>query len=757
MRRWCIVFLLLCWIPAQLSASEEDDLLRGMVYFMVEDIPAASAFIEKHFRVYPNPQVRQGYMLLLNGKSWDATRRFGSYLEINHRSAKALVGIAMATRETKNSNSLENLERAVRLHPRFYTGYVCLGWHFQQARNHERALANYQAALAGSRIAEVKILLAGLHVRMGRPDLAEALIREEADAHPDNFHFNYMTALAMVNAGHIDQAGGYISTALELKPGHRELSVLRARYLYRKGDLAQAQSLLAAVKAPEFNEEYLKIHSRVLIALKQARRARPMLYQLFRELPWDVEVNLLMGDYFKAFQPQASDLAQHWLRRALLAGLDKETARATIPENQKLDAPQGMAFFSIRQLCWPSMQHLLLVGRRSGGASEQIHVVDPGGMRTVATLNYHGRFSGFHCPRGHKTVFFSTSDVGGERTFLYQLALEGRRARAVLLTSRPLPLPAIILGTNQAGSLVYVTDSRLLRLPFESPFSITSQFGRKTPLYPQCPLPVFMLNRRIGRWTQLKSEQMLAAVPIKSWKRYRLVQQARLNSREVESLIKRGQGFDISSPEIVRIIFAPDGRTMLIYLADLENAFQAVIYDTVGRSSFRCDQRMFLGKKSFADVDVKGIDPKGSHILLVTRDQDHEGILFNYKSRLYLSLGFGVLDTWIVPGWQRIYLLKETGNRLHAVETRLDEIHFNPYVKNQVTQRDNLTRLVALDPRAGLEAVTYDGERLRIQAGGEVKYCGVSLEGALHATAPDHKSRVAFINGRLIMVPPMDD
>ncbi|MBN1196120.1 MAG: tetratricopeptide repeat protein [Candidatus Aminicenantes bacterium] len=755
MKGWFIFVLLLCWIPAQVQAAEEDDLLRGMVYFLADDHSMARLFVERHFRNHPNPQVRQGYMLLLDGKSWDATRRFSSYLEINHRSAKALVGIGLATRNTKNSNSQENFERAVRLHPRFFTGYICLGKHYQKDRNHERALANYRAALTGSKVAEVKILLAGLHVQMGRPDLAEALVREEADAHPDNFHFNYMTALALVNSGRIDPAGRYIQTAIEIQPDHRELVILKARYLYRKEKLAEARSLLSGLDVPDFHKQYLKIYSRVLIALKEDRRARPMLYRLFRELPWDVDVNLLMGQFVHAFDSGNSELRTHWMRRAMLAGASREDVLSLLPGNPVNDPPSAIPFFSVRAMTWPTADYLVLVGKRSSGASEQLFVVDAKKTRVAATFGYNGHFHGFHRFIKGGGVFFSTTQIGGDRTFLYQLDLDQRGIRSRLLTPEPLPLPAIILESNAEGSLIFVTDSRLEQLAFSSPFSVTSQLGHKTPLYPECPFPVLMLNRRLGRWTQLKSEQMLDAVPIPSWTRYRLVRRAARQSPAVEKLIQRGMEFDISSPEIVRIVISPDKQTLLLYLADLENAFQAVIYNASTGDTVHCDQSMFLSGKSFADVDVAGIDPYRHRILLVTRDKDREAILFQYHSRLYVSLGKGVLDTRIVPGWRRLYLLREMGNRMHAVETRLDSVNIRPFLVRNLTPRGNLTRLVGANAQGEVEACTYDGERVRIcaQDNAQVEYLGVSLEGALHLFSPDRRFRAAFINGRLILLP----
>ncbi len=753
MKRWFILILLFCWAPIQVEAAGNDDLIRGIVYFLVDDMPAARMFLERHFQNHVNPQVRQGYMLLLDGKHWEATRRFSSYLEINHRSAMALVGVGLSTRNTKNSNAAENFFRAVRLEPGFSAGHVCLGWHFQQARDYDQALTNYQAALSGSAVADIRILMAGLFVHMQRPDLAEAQVREEADAHPDSFHFNYMTALALVNAGQAEQAGRYLATALEIQPEHRELGVLRARYLYRQGKLAEARSLLSGIQAGKFHEDYLKIYSRVLIALKESHQARPMLYQLFGELPWDAEVNLLLGEYTRAFRPQEAGMLRHWARRALLAGAGKAEVESLTGEKRATDPPQTIGFFSVRAIAWPFPDQLVLVGKRSNRESEQLYVVNPQTMRLTATFSFRGGFQAFFRPMATGSVFFTTSQVGEERTFLYQLELHKARIRSLLLTPQPLPFPSILLGTNAAETLIYVTDSRLGQLAFTSPFAVTSQLGEKKPLYPASPFPMLMLNRRVGRWTQLKSAEMLDAVPIPIWKKYRLVQRARSESRDVDALIQRGMEFDIASPEMVRILVAPDNQTLLLYLADLENAFQAVIYNGKSKETVHCSQRMFLGAKSFADVDVKGIDPVRHRLLLVTRDKDREAILFHYRSRLYQSLGLGVMDVLRDTAWRRLYLLKETGSRKYASETRLDEVNMSPPVVNAMTARTNLKRLVEVDAQGYVDALTHDGEIVRIKEPEKEEYLGVSLEGALHAVSPDQRARAAFINDRLVLIP----
>ena len=753
MKRWVIWVLGLIWmLPAISSAAVSDDeFIRGLVYFHMDDIPNARVHLEKYFRLVPRPQIRQGYMLLLEGKDWDATRRFKSYLDINHRSAKALVGIALSTRGAKNSTTLDNLERAIRLHPGFAPASLSLGFQYMTRGNYPTAKAHLERALSLSGVAEVKILLAKLKIQNKEPQEAEVLVREEADRYPDNFHFNYLTAWAMVDAGHIDSAKDYIQTAVELAPDHRNLNILRARYFYARKQYREALLILNKLKFKEFSEDYLKIHVRVLMALKDHRRARPLLYRLFRELPWNAEVNLLMGEYCIHFSKGDPEKALHWKRRALWSGSTAGEMEQVWPGMETPSPLNRMRFFAVRKLCWAGADHLFMVGQQRSGEGERLYGVDPVKNRITGSLGYRGRFIDFHTPKVDGPIFFSTAEVGGEKTYLYHLTGSGSRFRASLLTPRPLPFPSLILGVNHNSTLITVTDARLEKLAFESPFSITSQYGSKTSLYPNCPFSVFMLNTRSRRWSTLKSSQMLDTVPIPAWKRYRLVQQALRESRKIERMITRGQGFDISSPEVVRVIPAEDGHTVLVYMADLENSFKGVIFDTENKREISCDQSMFLGEKSFADVDVRGFSPRHNRIFFVTHDRDREAILYDYVTRLYQVMGYGIVDTLILSDWRDLFLLRERGNRLHATETRLSHVHLSPYIKKDFSSLGNITRLLDGTLIDGINVLTYDGEMMGIGEDGTAEYRGISLEGALHAISPEGKWIAAFINGHLLL------
>jgi predicted Zn-dependent protease len=53
-------------------------------------------------------------------------------------------------------------------------------------------------------------------------------LKKEADQHPDNFYFNYLTAEAYLKLNQLEAMDKYIQTALELAPTHTDAQLLKA-------------------------------------------------------------------------------------------------------------------------------------------------------------------------------------------------------------------------------------------------------------------------------------------------------------------------------------------------------------------------------------------------------------------------------------------------------------------------------------------------------------------------------------------------
>ena len=106
MKKYVLVFLWIFFASCLIAQSNLSQFHKGIAYYLLEDIKLA----KKHFNLYfynkSNFQLKNGFMLLCDGKYWDATTKIKDYLGINHRSQFALVGIALSTADMKNTANI---------------------------------------------------------------------------------------------------------------------------------------------------------------------------------------------------------------------------------------------------------------------------------------------------------------------------------------------------------------------------------------------------------------------------------------------------------------------------------------------------------------------------------------------------------------------------------------------------------------------------------------------------------------------------
>ena len=164
------------------------------------------------------------------------------------------------------------------------------------------------------------------------------------------------------------------------------------------------------------------------------------------------------------------------------------------------------------------------------------------------------------------------------------------------------------MGFNQSGSMVYITDSRILNTAFESPFSVVSLLGKKKPVYPVYPFPVFRYNFMNRSFEKLKDISQIERVPIKAMKKYFLVVRGYETISKIGDLIRKGEGMDVTSSEVVKIHFADDLSAFIIYLSDLKNAFQAIAFIAEDNKIYQFDASMFLEEGRYAEIEILHFD-----------------------------------------------------------------------------------------------------------------------------------------------------
>ena len=150
MRRMIIIFVLLSVVLAApfLSARDKPLFGKGVAYLLIGDKESARKYWDLFFEDYPDPALRGPFMELIKAEDlWEVTKQFKGYLDLHHRSTAALVGIALATTDMKQSTSIDNLNRALRMDRSYSSAYLCLGMEYFKQGNYPMAKSYFNQAV----------------------------------------------------------------------------------------------------------------------------------------------------------------------------------------------------------------------------------------------------------------------------------------------------------------------------------------------------------------------------------------------------------------------------------------------------------------------------------------------------------------------------------------------------------------------------------------------------------------------------------
>lgn len=747
---WMILFFLISsFIVSQNNQNQFD---RGIIYYLMKDTKLAREYLNLFFYQKSSFQLRNGFRLLLEAKYWNATTKFKDYLGIDHRSQIGLVGIALSTVNMKNTATIENLKRAIRLNPRFPSAYACLGMEYIKKKNFPVSEGYFKKALRYSNIPEYKILLANLYLKINKPKMALQLMKSEAENYPKNFHYNFLTAQAYYKLDQFESTREYIEKALAIQPKSPEAKLLQAQHLMSLKKYTKAKSILMDFKFESYNEDYVKTLGHTLLELKD-RRALNYLYEFFSKKEWDKDINRLMGLYFLK-QTKKSNI-QNWIYRSILSGNEIELLKQLFPDSYQFPEYQYLSFFGVKQIKWISDTTVLVIATLKSGAREKIFFIDTEKMKIIRALSYQGSFQNFFRSKISKNIIFSTVAAVNERVYLYAIEINGNRFSLRPASRRSLKMAAVLVGFNQQGDKVYITDRNITSLAFESPFSIVSIYGKKKLVYPVYPFPIYQYDFNRKTIFQLKINNQLDQlenIPIRNIQKYAIVCRAYQNNSQISDLIQRGQKFDLTSSKVIKVHFDKDLSAFIIYLSDLKNAFQALIYDELKNRVERVDGTMFLGKERYAAVEICHFNPRRKEIFILTKDKKRDLIEFNYASYLYSMLAKDVNDFCKNPREKMIVVLTERSNNIFYKDTNLELIFRQPFIKNKITSRRNLNKICSCQSNDRICFTTNNGERVRMDDQYKFHYQGVSLKNALHDISPAYDKVSVFVNGRLFVI-----
>jgi len=732
------------------SNRENVEFNKAIAYYLLENFELSKRYLSIYFKSNPNSRLKSSFNLLLAKENWEATKKFKNYLEYNRISPIALVGIALSTRDMKNNTSKENLKKALRLNPSYSSAYLCLGMAYMKEKNFPTAEKYFNKALKHSNTLVYRIVLGNLYIKTGEPKLTLQLLKKEADKSPDNFYLNFLTALAYFKQNKLEDMGQYIQAAVEIDPENNEAKLLMAKYLLSKKEFRKAKSLLKNLKFDNYNEDYIKTYAHVLLELKD-RKASKYLYEFFSQKKWDKEINRLFATYFLKNKKKKKNNIQNWINRAILSGDSIDKLNELFSEEFVFPEYKSLPFFDIKKIKWVSKELLLIVGNKKSGVTHKIFFIDTKNNKITNTLKYQGVFQEFFISKNKKKIIFSTSAVKDEKVYLYCITKKGRNFKLDPIVNYALKMPSVLVGFNKNETIAYITNAYVSELSFESPFSQISYYGKRKPVYPKYPFLVYKYNFITKKCFRLRYLNQIEKAPIRDIKKYSLVKRAYQTNSDIYKLIQKSQKFDLISSTSVKIYFSKNLSSFIIYLSDLDNAFQAMVFNSYNNSVTKFDETMFLGENNYAEIKILSYDPKRNEINIMTNDKNKYLINFNYNSFLYKKITKNLLEFLYNPTQNTIYSLKERNNKLYYLETTLESISLKPFSRKKLTSRRDINKIIDCDD-LNKYVTTYNGEVLRIDENNKIHYLCPSLEGVLNEISPNKEKAAAFINGKLYIL-----
>lgn len=745
---------LLGWVfPADLiSAGSSSDFNKGVAYLLINDTVPAKRFFQSYFSRNPNPNLENGYRLLTEGQYQDATHQFSYFLEISPRSTLALVGIALSTSTMAVSNSEELLRRAIRLDPGTSSAFLCLGMQYTQEKNYPLAEQNFKRALALDNVPEYKLLLARLYLDMDKPDDALALVKSEADRLPEHFHFNFLAARACFKANRLSELGRYSQAALDAQPGNNDVRLLMANYYLSRDDAHKANLILKGLKFEDYNEDYMKSYGHALVLLKE-KKARDYLYEVFTRKKWDGDINRLLGLYHLWMGDK--DIVQHWIYRAILSGVEISRLKGVFPSEYKYPEYKFMPFFDVKQVVWITEDILLAAASRNSGEPGKIFIVDMPKMQVLQVMSYNGKLQEVFVSANRESMVLCAAAKDNAGVYLYALTVMGRNIRLQPIWDQPLPMLSTSVGFDRTGTQAYFTDRKIESLAFESPFSQVGQYGKKKPVYPVYPFPIYKYNFVTGKLVKLTEVGSVeSAPPIIALKKYALISNAVSTNSEVQALVEKGQGLDLTSSEVVKTYFPGNLETLthfIIYISDLKNAFHGVVWDQAENRATPVDETVFLGRDNYAELEILDFDPGKKEILVLAKNEK-DLILYHYGSQSSIRLAKGAFNVHYNRTDRMIYVLNERSDKVLFAGSGLQVLSLNPYVDKSVATKKNLVDVISCGNNSEVYFTTGDGEIVKMDGEYNFTYVGPDMDGCVYAASPSTKRTAAFINGKLWLI-----
>lgn len=747
-----VLMLMLSVIPL-MGQQDEIYFNKGVLYLLADDYEQARSNFGAYFQNHPVPAIKNGFALLTDKKYEEATRQFSDYLDMNHRSTHAIVGIGISTSHSSFSNAPEVFKRAALLDSSFSTAYLGLGVEFVKQKDYPKAIKYFQDAYRARPVADYKILPARLYMEMGQYRQVLDLLKGEADRTPDNFYFNFLTAQAYMHLNQFAEMARYREAAQELRPDDRPLKILTARYYLGQNNPSRAAVTLRGLTVEGTDDEYNKAYAHALVKQKD-NQARKYLADVFSRQKWDKEINYLLGLH-SLWKVQEAGL-QNWIYRSILSGGDPKELMQVFPAKYLFPEFPFFNFFEVKAVVWLTEKYVMAIAIQNSGEPEKVYIFDAAARRLVQTTPIVGQFQKIFSSPARNRYIFTTMAQENRSVYAYgaEFIESAPGPRIWPLSGERLEFPVASAAFNNSGSLVYLTDERASLYGFDSPFAETDELGGKKFLYHNYPYRIYKYNFATREMLSVPKGDIaqLEASPMPLLKMYAMFSTAALNHPKIQELMDKGKEFDSSSSEFVKVVFSNDLDAFVIYLADLVNPFKGVVYDGRKNIIHPVDQEMFMGgPKNFSDLDVVDLNIKKSELIVLTR-KTKELILYNFRDFWSIRLAQSVDSVSCDRKNRVLHILTRSNSKIFFSGASLQKVSLEPYLnKSYNTDNQGLDKLERYVDETELYFSTTTGELIRMDQGQKFNYIRPSFEGCIHDVSPSGKVVAAYINKRLYL------
>ncbi len=745
-KKFMLILLVVCFAINSFSQAKHDYLSRAVSYFLLNDNNLAGDNFRKFFSLNIKPSVQKGFSQLLAGSYWEAIRSFENYLQTDYRCFEAMLGVALATYKLKDLMAEENINRILRIVPRYLPAKILQGFFYLDSGDLKKAETSFQEALKISDIEEIRIFLAQTYLQLNDFNNARKYLEPALEQSPNSFYLNILFTKLLISESKLAEAKKYLEKLRALSPRNMEIEKITAYYHYKNGDFKECIATIERIPLndQDFNLKLLKAEA----LLKRGKKSEfeLLIYELFNENPWHKEVNYLLAK-FKIEEKREKNI-RFWKNRLQLAGVEAEKIKQIFQSDPLplIESPFNK-IFAIRALK-PNL--FAVFGIKPQENSQKLYFLDDQNLKELKKVSFQGKFlKAFISPSGSKMVFVTDTGVG-EKIYLYAVNIKEKDINVEPLIGYALNHRSITGNFNSEETEFYFIDEQLKNLAFESPFSFMPNIEKTYFLYEKMPFSLYIYSFQNRKLSETNKLSLYRKYQLDELQKYFLVYDNYQSNKQIADLIDRGKKSAITSSFKIKIHFNSLENGFVLVASDSQNPFISTIVDNLTGKVEIVDSISFLSKQDgYAICELIDFSLKRGDLLILIKNDNRELIQFNYKNKTFKKLSSGIRNFLILPADQ-ILLITEKKKAKYFPETQLELINLQKYDKDINRERSDLQSLLILDET--IFAISPFGEKVKIDENFNLFIKGFFPEKTFYDISSDRKRLALAINEKLFLI-----